>query len=116
NFTEKIDYSVEGSGYSSGYRVEKYEFSRKSVSGRNFGEADIVLMRLADIYLMRAEANLRKNGDAGAALSDVNIVRASRTASTPPPALDEMSLDLLYRERGFEFYWEMLRRTDMIRF
>ena len=21
-----------------------------------------------------------------------------------------------YRERGFEFYWEMLRRTDMIRF
>ena len=27
-----------------------------------------------------------------------------------------MNLDLLYRERGFEFYWEMLRRTDMIRF
>jgi hypothetical protein len=27
-----------------------------------------------------------------------------------------MSLDLLFQERGFEFYWEMLRRTDMIRF
>lgn len=27
-----------------------------------------------------------------------------------------MSQDLLYRKRGFEFYWEMLRRTDMIRF
>lgn len=27
-----------------------------------------------------------------------------------------MTLDILYRERGFEFYWEMLRRTDMIRF
>ncbi len=27
-----------------------------------------------------------------------------------------MSLDILFRERGFEFYWEMVRRTDMIRF
>jgi hypothetical protein len=27
-----------------------------------------------------------------------------------------MTLDLLYRERGFEFYWENLRRSDMIRF
>jgi hypothetical protein len=25
-------------------------------------------------------------------------------------------LDNLYRERGFELYWEMVRRTDMIRF
>ena len=115
-FTEQIDFTVEGSGYSTGYRVEKYEFSKKSVSGRNFGEADIVLLRLADVYLMRAEAKLRKNGDAAGALADVNTVRASRTATTPPPPLQEMSLDLLFRERGFEFYWEMLRRTDMIRF
>jgi hypothetical protein len=27
-----------------------------------------------------------------------------------------MSLDILFRERGFEFYWEHQRRTDMIRF
>jgi hypothetical protein len=47
----------------------------------------------------------------------VNTVRASRTArALPPPALSEMNLEVLYRERGFEFYWEMLRRTDMIRF
>ncbi|MEA5403562.1 RagB/SusD family nutrient uptake outer membrane protein [Arcicella sp. DC2W] len=116
DFTEKIDYSVEGSNYNTGYRVEKYEFSKKSVSGRNFGEADIVILRLADIYLMRAEAKLRKSNDIASALADVNTVRASRTASTPAPALTAMSLDILYRERGFEFYWEMLRRTDMIRF
>ena len=73
------------------------------------------ILRLADFYLMRAEAKLRK-GDAAGALADVNIVRASRTATTPPPALASMSLDLLFRERGFEFYWEMVRRTDMIRF
>lgn len=116
DFTEKIDFTVAGSNYNTGYRVEKYQFSKKSVSGRNFGEADIVILRLADVYLMRAEAKLRKSNDAAAALADVNLVRASRNATTPPPALSSMSLDLLYRERGFEFYWEMLRRPDMIRF
>lgn len=116
DFTEKIDFTVEGSNYNTGYRVEKYEFSKKSVSGRNFGEADIVIVRLADVYLMRAEAKLRKSNDAASALADVNTVRAARNITTPPPALSSMNLDLLYRERGFEFYWEMLRRTDMIRF
>lgn len=115
--TEFIDFSVEGSGYSTGYRVEKYEFSKKSDSGRNKGEADLVILRLADVYLMRAEAQLRK-GNAGGALADVNTVRSARTARpdlTPPP-LSEINIDLLYRERGFEFYWEHQRRTDMIRF
>lgn len=116
NFTEQIDYTVAGSNHNTGYRVEKYEFSKKSVSGRNFGEADIIILRLADIYLMRAEAKLRKSGDAASALVDVNTVRAARTITTPAPALTSMSLDLLFRERGFELYWEMVRRTDMIRF
>ncbi|MBL7767368.1 MAG: RagB/SusD family nutrient uptake outer membrane protein [Flavipsychrobacter sp.] len=115
NFTKQIDFTTEGSNYPTGYRVEKYEFSRKSVSGRNFGEANIVILRLADIYLMRAEAKLRK-GDAAGALADVNIVRAARTARGTIPALTEMNLDILFRERGFELYWEMVRRTDMIRF
>ena len=96
--------------------MEKYEFSKTSSSGRNGGEHDIIILRLADIYLMRAEAKLRKSNDAAGALADVNTVRAARTATTPPPPLTTMSLDLLFRERGFELYWEHQRRTDMIRF
>lgn len=115
-FTEAIDFSVLGSDYNTGFRVGKYEFSKTSVSGRNFGEHDIVILRLADVYLMRAEAKLRK-ADAAGALLDVNRVRTSRTASSIVVApLTSVTLDLLFRERGFEFYWEMLRRTDMIRF
>ena len=115
NFTEKVDYTVAGSDYSSGYRVLKYEFSKKSASGRNLGDVDLPIVRLADVYLMRAEAKLRK-GDAAGALADVNAIRAARTFSKPAPALTSMTLDLLFRERGFELYWELLRRTDMIRF
>ncbi len=115
-FTEQVDFTVAGSDYPTGYRVEKYEFSKKSDSGRNKGDADIIIIRLADVYLMRAEAKLRKSNDAAGALADVNIVRAARTKTTPAPALTSMTLDLLFRERGFEFYWELLRRTDMIRF
>lgn len=116
NFIKKIDYTTEGSFYSTGYRVLKYEFSKLSASGRNFGQADIVLIRLADIYLMRAEAKLRGSNDRAGALQDLNTVRASRTSRLVAPSLNEIDLDILYRERGFEFYWEMLRRTDMIRF
>lgn len=103
--------------YADGFRVAKYQFSRTSDTGRNRGNADIVLLRLADIYLMRAEAQLRK-GNAGAALADVNLVRASRTArpAVTPQPLASITLNTLYRERGFEFYWEFSRRTDMIRF
>jgi hypothetical protein len=115
SFSEMIDFTTAGSNYNTGYRVEKYEFSNKSNTGRNRGEADIIIARLADIYLMRAEAKLRKS-DAAGALADVNLVRASRTKTLAPPALTSMTLDLLFRERGFEFYWEMLRRPDMIRF
>lgn len=118
NHVSEIDLeSPDNKDYADGFRVLKYQFSSTSDTGRNKGQADIVLLRLADIYLMRAEAYLRK-GNAANALQDVNLVRASRTArpEVTPPALTSINLDLLYRERGFEFYWEYSRRTDMIRF
>ncbi len=115
-FTELVDFTTQGSDYNTGYRVSKYEFSKTSNNGRARGEHDIIILRLADIYLMRAEAQLRK-GNNGAALNDVNFVRASRSARPPaPPALNNIDLDILFRERGFEFYWECQRRTDMVRF
>ena len=78
---------------------------------------DIVLVRLGEIYLMRAEAKLR-NGDSNGALADVNALRAGRTArpTQTPPALSSIDLESLFREYGFEMYWEGHRRTNQIRF
>lgn len=115
--TLEIDFSIAGSLHNTGYRTSKYQFSRTSPNGNNFSSVDLVLMRLAEIYLMRAEAKLRK-GDTAGALADVNIVRTSRTArpDQTPPALSSVNLDILLRERGFELYWEGFRRSDQIRF
>ena len=113
----QVDYTNEGSYHNTGYRVSKYQFSRTSPNGNGFSSVDLVLMRLAEIYLMRAEAKLR-NGDSAGALADVNTLRASRTArpAQTPPALSAITLDGILSERGFELYWEGFRRTDQIRF
>ncbi|MEM6344643.1 MAG: RagB/SusD family nutrient uptake outer membrane protein [Bacteroidota bacterium] len=115
--TEEVDFTNEGRLHNKGYRCSKYQFSRTSPNGNNFSSVDLVLMRLAEIYLMRAEAKLRL-GDDAAALADVNTVRTSRTArpDQTPAALNAIDLEVMFRERGFEFYWEGFRRSDQIRF
>ena len=115
--TEEVDFTNEGRLHNKGYRCSKYQFSRTSPNGNNFSSVDLVLMRLGEIYLMRAEAKLR-NGDTDGALADVNTLRASRNArpeQTPGP-WSAIDLDILFRERGFELYWEGFRRGDQIRF
>jgi starch-binding outer membrane protein, SusD/RagB family len=109
NYTIDVDLEV-NKGHSDGVRVLKYEFDPESQT-QSMGSVNIPLLRLSDVYLMRAEANLRK-GLAPAALTDVNAVRLARGAEP----LGSITLDDLYRERGFELYWEQQRRTDMIRF
>ena len=52
---------------------------------------------------MRAEAKMRSN-DAKGALSDINAVRRKR--SVRPYTLDELTLEKIYNERGYEFYWD----------
>lgn len=72
----------------------------------------VVMARYADAHLMKAEALLRK-GNAAAALTEVNALRAVR-ANTP--ALASLNEASLLDERGRELYLEGWRRNDMIRF
>jgi len=117
NHTLNVDFTIDGRLHNTGYRFSKYQCSRTSENCNTFSSVDIVLMRLGEMYLNRAEAKLRL-GDTPGALDDVNTLRAARNArvNQVPPALNSMNLDILFRERGFELYWEGLRRTDQIRF
>jgi hypothetical protein len=115
--TFQVDFTNSGSLHNTGHRFSKYQFSRTAPNCCSNSSVDIVLIRLGEIYLMRAEAKLRK-GDNGGALADVNTLRTSRNArpAQTPAALGAIDLDILFRESGFELYWEGLRRTNQIRF
>ncbi|SDD69225.1 RagB/SusD domain-containing protein [Pricia antarctica] len=115
--TLKVDFTDEGSLHNTGYRFSKYQFSHTAPNCCSNSSVDLVLIRLGEIYLMRAEAKLR-NGDNAGALTDVNTLRASRTARPAqiPDALTSIDMDILFRETGFELYWEGFRRNYQIRF
>jgi hypothetical protein len=115
--TFQVDFTNEGSLHNTGHRFSKYQFSRTAPNCCTNSSADIVLLRLGEVYLMRAEAKLRKGDNAGA-LADINTLRTSRTArpSQTPAPLNSIDLEILFRESGFELYWEGFRRTYQIRF
>jgi starch-binding outer membrane protein, SusD/RagB family len=113
----QVDFTAEGSLHNTGHRFSKYQFSRTATNCCSYSSVDLVLIRLGEIYLMRAEAKLRKGDNAGA-LADINTLRTSRNArpAQTPQALTAIDLDVLFRESGFELYWEGLRRNYQIRF
>lgn len=79
-----------------------------------------VLLRLADMYLIRAEANA-KLGNAGAAISDVNIIRTraglsgNQLYSTSDLKGKASVLDVVLEERRLELAFEGQRTSDLFR-
>ena len=109
NHTREVSLIAENQ--SVGVRVSKWSIDDIGTNRDDTG-VDIPVFRLADLYLMRAEAKLRLGS--GDALADVNAVRIARGGNGF--AITSATLDEVYDERGFEFYWEYHRRTDQIRF
>ncbi len=80
----------------------------------NFPDTDLPLIRLADVYLMYTESYIMGNaGDATSALNYVNLVRA-RANETNWTASD-LTADNILDERCRELYWELTRRSDLVR-
>ncbi len=84
-----------------------------------FSSADFPIFRLAEMYLISAEAEARLNG--GSLSSESNGYkriqtlrqRANGTEDVMPLYID---LDYILAERARELYWEGHRRTDLIRY
>ena len=87
-------------------------FSSLNREGGGFSNKDQYAMILAETYLLRAEAHLRK-GNLGSAAADINVVRARSGAN--PVADGDVTLDYLFDERARELYTEEWRLIHMMR-
>jgi hypothetical protein len=76
----------------------------------SYSNVDFPMIRLAEIYLIYAEAcmHMDTNSQAMPYLADL----AARAGVAPP---SEITPDFLLAERARELYWEAHRRTDLIR-
>lgn len=98
------------------------KFSNKKLDGSfsdsdqgTHPDTDFPMFRLADAYLLYAEAAVRGGGGSmGNALGYVNELRTRAGVSTINQS--ELTLDFLMDERSRELYWEGHRRTDLIRY
>lgn len=110
NYTAKINELAPNYQREAGARPSKFSFKQ---FGRQEMDNDFPIVRLGDVYLMRAEARARQSGNWSDAEADVNVLRARAGVSAYAGNLDA---DEFLAERGREMFQETSRRTDMIRF
>jgi len=80
-------------------------------------DTDFPMFRLADAYLIYAEAAARGAGDKALALDYVNKIRARAYGSAAGNITSsELTPDFVLAERARELSWEGSRRTDLIRY
>lgn len=90
-----------------GARVFKYEIPQGAPSTL---PNDFPIVRYAEVLMNKAEAMMRQGKSGGEML--VNMIRQRAGLDD----MDSMNLDDILAERGREFFYEGLRRTDLIRF
>ena len=109
--------------FENGYAVTKYR--NVDVNGNQGSDTegqhtdiDFPMFRLADAYLMYAEAALRGGGGSmSTATGYINELRGRAYGDTSGDiAQADLDLDFIIDERSRELYWEGHRRTDLIRF
>lgn len=101
------------------FRNRKLDGSRATHYHPDFVDTDYPMFRLADAYLMYAEAVLRggSGGSSAQALDYVNALRERAYGDTSGNiTAQQLTLDFILDERARELYWEGHRRTDLIRF
>jgi len=81
-----------------------------------FADNDFPLFRLAEMYLVYAEAVVRggTGGTKGEAVNYINLLRTRANVATINES--QLTTDFILDERARELYWECFRRTDLIRY
>jgi hypothetical protein len=108
--------------FTEGYLSTKWKnITSAGAKGQNniFVDTDYPVFRLADAYLMYAEAVVRggTGGDVATATSYINLIRERAYGDNSGDIqTGDLTLQFILDERGRELYWESQRRTDLIRF
>jgi len=85
-------------------------------SNETFVDTDFPLFRLADVYLMYAEAHLRGGGGTAAIAAGYLTDLRTRANNSNPIGTADLTLDFILDERSRELHWEAHRRQDLVRF
>jgi starch-binding outer membrane protein, SusD/RagB family len=119
----KKSMDIPSSSSSGDYGIGVYKFTARNSDGSQaanynpaYASTDFPIFRLADAYLMRAEA-LFNMGEISAAVADVNIIRERAFENTEGNiTAEQLTSQFILDERAREFYYEAQRRTDLVRF
>ena len=91
---------------------KRYVYKYTSISS---GDDNVFLLRLAEMYLIRAEANARLGASDATVLADINVIRA-RAGATPVSVSGQAALlDAVLKERRLELAFEGHRFFDLRR-
>ncbi|MDQ3536061.1 MAG: RagB/SusD family nutrient uptake outer membrane protein [Bacteroidota bacterium] len=113
----------------SGDRRSSIAFSSSDLGGRDngwsvrkYGTADednnnIIVFRLAEMYLIRAEARVRQNklNGPGSGEEDINVLRTRANAPLVEGSSQGQMLSVIERERVYELAFEGHRWYDLVR-
>lgn len=109
------------SNFDSNERSSLMKYSQTTRDGQStdpyarFSESNILIFRLADVYLLRAEANM-KLGNTAAAVADLNMIRSKANVPNYTGPTDITSLTkAIFDERAIEFVGEGQSGFDRIR-
>jgi hypothetical protein len=100
------------------YRNPLFTFSRKHDEAieddprRHEGYKDWPYLRLAEVYLLLAEAQF-KDGNTAGAIASINVIRAR--ANADPITEADLSIDFILDERARELFGESHRKYHLLR-
>ena len=105
------------SNFGNGYLYPKFiNKTSGGATGSNpgFVDTDFPMFRLAEAYLIYAEAAVRTGTNLAQALTYVNALRTR--AGIAPLTAPQLTAQAILDERGRELAWEAHRRTDLVRY
>ncbi|HVW97321.1 MAG TPA: RagB/SusD family nutrient uptake outer membrane protein [Mucilaginibacter sp.] len=109
--------------FTDGYAVTKFRnvnTDGSTGSSSDYSDVDMPIFRLAEQYLIYAEASVRINGDGkidNTGLTYINNLRKRAYGNDNGVVTQaQVTKQFILDERARELYWEGFRRTDLIRY